>query len=112
MSGKVVYAGKRGSGYDVYIGRRLTRGGHNLPESDWQNPYSIGPDGTREEVIEKFERYIRSRRPDLLARLGELDGQTLGCWCAGKPGIPEVLTAEEPHYCHGQVLLKLLDEGA
>ena len=34
--------------YDVYIGR----------PSIFQNPYVIGSDGTREEVIEKFKYYF------------------------------------------------------
>ena len=32
--------------YDVYIGR----------PSKWGNPYVIGPDGTREQVIAKYSR--------------------------------------------------------
>src|SRR5215217_1268065 len=120
MSGKVVYAGKAGPGHDVYIGREHSgRGvGPSYKRSDWCNPYQIDTpgkkrDGTREEVIAKFESYIRApEQAHLRVRLSELGGKTLACWCAGKPGIPEVLTAEEPHYCHGQVLLKLIEEDA
>ncbi len=72
--------------YDTYIGR----------PSKWGNPFEIGKDGTREEVIAKYEQYIRGR-PDLLAALSELKGHILGCWCAPKP-------------CHGDVLLRLIDE--
>ena len=80
--------------YDIYIGRgnRFL----NLPESEWANPYRIGPDGGREEVLAKYEAHVRSR-PDLMARLEELRGKRLGCWCAPKP-------------CHGLVLIKLLEE--
>jgi Domain of unknown function (DUF4326) len=80
--------------YYVYIGRENKR--HGLGESKWANPYQIGKDGTRQEVIEKYRAYIKSR-PDLLASLSELEGQTLGCWCAPEP-------------CHGDVLIELLDE--
>lgn len=73
--------------YDVYIGR----------PSIWGNPYKIGEDGTREEVIEKYELYLRNN-PDLLKRLPELSGKVLGCWCS--PNLP----------CHGEILIKLIKE--
>lgn len=69
--------------YDVYIGR----------PSKWGNPFVIGRDGTREEVIEKYRHYIL-HNPRLLADLSELKGKVLGCWCAPKP-------------CHGDVLVEL-----
>jgi hypothetical protein len=73
--------------YDVRIDRR----------SRWGNPFKIGPDGTREEIIAKHMRYVRSERPDLLERLPELEGKRLGCWCAPLP-------------CHGDNYVKLLGE--
>lgn len=82
-----------GAEYDVYIGRK----------SIWGNPYShlasklsVMRTATREEAIEKYEIYIRSK-PDLLAQLHTLEGKTLGCFCKPKP-------------CHGDVLMKLLKE--
>ena len=42
---------------DVYIGRRNNR--RNLPESIWHNPFVIGKDGAREEVLAKFEVYLQ-----------------------------------------------------
>ena len=38
----------RKEGHDVYIGRG----------SMWGNPFRIGPDGTRIEVIKKYEKYL------------------------------------------------------
>lgn len=70
------------SSYDVYIGR----------PSKWGNPFVIGPDGTREEVIEKYEKWLL-QQPELMASLHELKGKTLGCWCS-------------PKACHGDVLVK------
>ncbi len=70
------------SSYDVYIGR----------PSKWGNPFIIGPDGTREEVIMKFEQYLLNS--ELLKDIGELDGKILGCWC--RPYFP----------CHGDILVK------
>lgn len=86
MSGRVVHC-KRAA-YDVYIGR----------PSKWGNPYAIGKDGTREEVIEKYRAYIQAR-PDLMAALPELRGKVLGCWCKTTPDVP----------CHGDVLAELVN---
>jgi len=72
--------------YDVLIAR----------PSKWGNPFQIGRDGTREQVIRMYEVHVH-RRPDLLAALPELVGKRLGCCC-------------KPEACHGDVLLKLLHE--
>jgi len=72
--------------YDVYIGR----------PSKWGNPFIYGKDGDRKEVVEKYEKWIRTRR-SLMASLPQLKGKVLGCWCA-------------PQLCHGDVLIKLVDE--
>jgi hypothetical protein len=70
------------------------------------NPFRIGPDGTRDEVIEKYKEWIvRGDGRHLLRNLGELEGRTLGCFCAPKGGVTE----HDPLVCHGQVLLKLLE---
>jgi len=69
--------------FDVYIGR----------PSKWGNPFLIGRDGSRQEVIGKYEKHILLR-PDLLNDLHDLKGKTLGCWC-------------KPKLCHGDVLAKL-----
>ena len=53
--------------YDVYIGR----------PSKWGNPFTIGKDGTREEVIQKYREYILCNAT-LLSCLHELDGMVLG----------------------------------
>lgn len=79
--------------YDVYIGR----------PSPWGNPFSH-KDGTLakfkvgsvKEAIAQYEVYLRGS-PELLERLETLRGKILGCWC--KPGP-----------CHGDVLIKLLEE--
>lgn len=63
----------------------------------WGNPFVLGKDGTREEVIAKFEAWIQTQ-PALMAALPELRGKVLGCWCAPKP-------------CHGDVLVRLAEGG-
>lgn len=75
---------KKGN-YDIYIGR----------PSKWENPFKIGKDGTRKDVIEKYRKYILST-PELLDSLDELNDKILGCWCKPKP-------------CHGDVLVELLE---
>jgi hypothetical protein len=80
------------SPFDIYIGRRS---GKFKEDSIWHNPYHIGKDGTRKEVIQKYHDYIMGR-PDLLALLPTLKGKVLGCWC-------------KPDECHGDVLLELVE---
>ena len=72
--------------YDVYIGRG----------SKWGNPFVLLNEDERNEVIEKYEEYIRGRK-DLMDSLYELDGKVLGCYC-------------KPRKCHGDVLIKLRKE--
>lgn len=81
--GKVVHCKREP--YDIYIGR----------PGKWGNPFQIGRDGTREEVIRKYERWV-TEQPDLVTSLPDLAGKTLGCWCAPKP-------------CHGDVLVYLAE---
>ena len=86
--------------HDVYIGLPFRRRGLT---SAWGNPYHIGRDGTRGEVIEKYRAFVLDR-PDLLARLPELRGKVLACWCRPPEGFNGRLL------CHGQILAGLVDE--
>jgi hypothetical protein len=72
--------------YDVYIGRG----------SKWGNPFKIGRDGNRKEVIEKYENYLLNS-PELMRDLQELKGKRLGCYCKPLP-------------CHGDILVKHLNK--
>ncbi len=71
------------SGPSTYIGR----------PSIWGNPFVIGRDGTRRDVIAKYEAWLTAQ-PGLMTRLPSLAGRNLVCWCA-------------PLGCHGDVLLRL-----
>jgi len=71
--------------FDVYIGR----------PSKWGNPFEIGVDGTRAEVIKKYREWIKNN-PVLMSQIHELDGKVLGCWCHPLP-------------CHGDVLVELVE---
>lgn len=77
--------------YDIYIGRPNPK--VKSHDAKWGNPFIIGRDGTREEVIEKYKRWLASQHT-LLADLPSLKGKVLGCWCA-------------PQTCHGDVLAEL-----
>jgi hypothetical protein len=87
MGPKVVHCKK--DPFDVYIGRG----------SKWGNPYSHKEGtlakyvvGSREEAISKFEEYLLANE-NLMEKIGELRGKTLGCFC-------------KPKSCHGDILLK------
>jgi hypothetical protein len=88
-------------GFDVYIGRAMPR--QRLKASRWANPFHIGPDGTRDEVIAQYRQYLdevlssADQGPEWRAALEELRGMRLGCWC-------------RPAACHGDVLVELLVE--
>jgi len=72
---------------DVYIGR----------PGPFGNPFAIGRDGDRSEVIAKFERWIASR-PAVVEQLKALKPERLVCFCS-------------PMACHGDVYKRLLEEG-
>lgn len=67
----------------IYVGR----------PSKWGNPFLIGRDGDRDEVIAKYRVWIVTQST-LLADLPELRGKDLVCWCA-------------PERCHAEVLIEL-----
>ncbi|GHH69330.1 DUF4326 domain-containing protein [Kitasatospora indigofera] len=81
----------------VYVGRPMHRGGWHLAGSPFSCPFRPGRDGTRQEVVDRYRAWLLER-PELLARLPELRGHRLGCWC-----VPEL--------CHAQVLAELADAG-
>ncbi|MEU6190780.1 DUF4326 domain-containing protein [Nocardia sp. NPDC047038] len=62
--------------------------------SSWGNPFVLGRDGNRDDVLAAHARHLADQ-PDLLARLrrGELARRVLGCWCAPKPCHGHTLTA-------------------
>ena len=71
---------------DIYIGR----------PSIWGNPFVIGKDGTREEVIAKYRKWAQSQ-PTLLKSLPLLKGKRLKCFCKPLP-------------CHGDILVELIEK--
>lgn len=78
---------------DIYIGRACNRGGWNLPQSKWHNPFTVKEHGTAACAL--YETYIRAS--PLIHDIEELRGKILGCWCS-------------PNMCHGDILCKILGE--
>ena len=75
----------------IYIGR----------PGPWGNPFEIGKDGTREEVITQYRTWLLGQ-PSLIQKIRiELRGKDLLCFCA-------------PCLCHGDILLAVAnaDESA
>ncbi len=72
---------------DIYIGR----------PSKWGNPFVIGEHGTRDDVVRKYEEYIRSNPSLMLQAKFELAGKNLVCFCS-------------PLKCHGDILLKIAND--
>lgn len=68
----------------VYIGRG----------SPWGNPFVIGKDGSRLEVIEKYKAYVENNH-ELINKIKiELKGKDLVCYC-------------KPQACHGDYLINI-----
>ena len=85
---------KNRGGVGVYIGRGSAFG----------NPFRIGEDGNRKEVIEKYRRWFLKKigsDPEFRREVWKLEGKSLVCFCS-------------PLACHGDVLkwwLELGEEG-
>lgn len=93
MSHPLVVNVHRAKRWDVYVGRAGRHG-----PGTWGNPFVIGVDGNRGQVIAKFRDWILTQ-PQLLRRLPELRGKVLGCFCAPAP-------------CHADVLAEMANRSA
>jgi len=63
------------------------------------NPFKIGKDGNRKEVIEKYKKYFYKRiKTDIRFRwaVENLKGCILACWCSPLP-------------CHGDIIIEYLE---
>jgi hypothetical protein len=98
---------------NVYIGRDMSLYVDGAIGSIWGNPYRVAKPKvknnesnksnkskitsyTLEESLKKYREHIESRA-DLIEKLPELKGKTLGCWC-------------KPNKCHGDVLVELVEK--
>jgi hypothetical protein len=77
-----VYIGRAGKGHDGFFG----------------NPYVLGPNNPRGSTIERYKSYFysRMREPEFRARVMQLAGKRLMCFC-------------KPHACHGDVIAEFLN---
>lgn len=66
----------------VYVGR----------PTKWGNPFQIGRDGTRAEVVRKYRESLDEGDKQIIR--SRLVGKDLVCWCA-------------PKACHADVLLEI-----
>ena len=89
---------------NVYIGRGgvVFIDGQRFPpsNSEFANPYKIGKDGTRDEVILKYKNLIEEKiksNPSFLQKVKNLKGKNLGCWCSPEP-------------CHGDILFQIANK--
>ena len=78
-------------GCNIYVGRKVSNGKWNLHQTMWSNPFDESPEG-----LIKYENYIRTSTRHWHC-LDYLEGRLLGCWCG-------------PGKCHGDVLVRLLEE--
>lgn len=68
--------------------------------SKFGNPFHVGKDGTRAEVIDKYRKYFYKRiKNDIIFRwaVEDLRGLVLACWCSPLP-------------CHGNVIIDYLEQ--
>jgi len=81
---KIVHCNKEE--FDIYIGRGTI----------WGNPYIIGKDGNRKEVIDKYRIYASTNK-EIIESLSILQNKVLGCWC-------------KPKACHGDILIEMIEK--
>ncbi len=79
-----------------YVGRKAMHRDPCYTASNLANPYKVGRDGARDEILPKYKRWLwqRMQTPDSpqsreLAAVLELalrpGGVCLACWCAPRP---------------------------
>lgn len=85
---KAIVVNAKTDEYDIFIGRPSILG----------NPFKIGQDGTREEVIEKYRQwfYAPQRRGIREFAKRRCTGKRCGCFCAPEP-------------CHGDVIIEFVN---
>ena len=86
---------------NAYIGRRgiVFVEGKRYPPNDsiFCNPFKVGRDGNRDEVLTKYFTHLKKNLedPEFVLELKKLKGKNLGCWC-------------KPESCHGDILLEII----
>jgi hypothetical protein len=85
---KTSVVNKAKENFDIYIGRGSIYG----------NPYVIGVDGTRDQVINRYREWFNFllRDPQFVTEVRKLEGKKLGCFCSPQP-------------CHGDIIAEWLN---
>jgi hypothetical protein len=89
LAGITVVNRRTGQPYDIYAGRPTLLG----------NPYAIGVDGTRDEVVEQYEKYAWQRMhkdEKFRGLLLSCENRRVACWCA-------------PLNCHVEAIARLIE---
>jgi hypothetical protein len=106
MSARVVHVRDNVRGA-LYVGRQNTR--LMLVRSPLANPFVIGREGNRKEVIERYRDWLNHevlvrRNRTIIEALIHARGETLSCWCRH---VGEERTGKNA--CHADVILEFLD---
>lgn len=65
--------------------------------SKWANPFKVKKEG-RDKCLKLYENWIREKiEKEGTEELKKLKNKVLGCWC-------------KPEKCHGDILIKILNE--
>lgn len=65
--------------------------------SQWANPFTVKKEG-RDKCLELYEAWVREKiKREGTEELKKLKNKCLGCWC-------------KPEKCHGDILIKILNE--
>ena len=78
--------------YTIYIGRG----------SKFGNPFVIGKDGDRQDVIRKYEKYLINNKRVLNAIYNLPKEAILGCFCVEIP----INFIRKNKRCHGEIILE------
>jgi len=65
--------------------------------SQWANPFTVKKEG-RDKCLELYEAWVREKiKKEGIEDIKKLKNKVLGCWC-------------KPEKCHGDILIKILNE--
>lgn len=65
-------------------------------QTEWGNPFEMPDDGSRQEVIAKFNNFYLPYKNGLQKKLPTLRGKVLACWC-------------HPEQCHGHIIAEIVN---
>jgi hypothetical protein len=79
----------------IYVGR----------PSKWGNPFPIGKQGNRADVIRQYKDYLAVKMDLKQLDPEALRGKDLVCWCHNWDG-----QGKNPLYCHADILLEIANK--